>query len=41
MGSRVTGAHFQWLPQGHPGLIDQTDPGIPNEGDGTKRMELT
>ena len=41
MGSRVTGAYYQWLPQCHPGMIDQMDPGIPDEGDSTKRMELT
>ena len=41
VGSRATGAHYQWLPGCHPGLIDQTDPGIPNEGDGTKKTELT
>ena len=40
-GLRVTGAHYQCLPQCYPGLIDQTDPGIPDEGDNTKRMELT
>ena len=40
-GSRVTGAHYQQLPQCCPGLIDQMDPGIPDEEDGTKRMELT
>ena len=41
MGFRVTGAHYQQLPQCHPGLIGQTDPGIPDEGDGTERTELT
>ena len=40
-GLRATGAHYQQLPQCHLGLIDQMDPGIPNKGDGTKRMELT
>ena len=39
-GWRVTGAHYQQLP-GHPGLIDQMDPSIPNKGDDTERMELT
>ena len=34
-GMRVTGAHY------HPGLIEQTDPSIPNERDGTERMEPT
>ena len=37
-GLRVTGAHYQWLPWCHPGLIDQMDPGIPDKGDGTERM---
>ena len=41
VGSRVTGIHYQWLPQCHPGLIDQMDPSIPSEGDSTERMELT
>ena len=41
MGLRATGACYQQLPQCHPGLIDQTDPGIPNEGDATERTELT
>ena len=41
LGLRVTGAHYQWLPQCHPGLTGQIDPSIPDEGDGTKRMELT
>ena len=40
-GLRVTGAHYRWLLQCHPGLIDQMDPSIPDEGDSTKRMELT
>ena len=37
---RVTGAHYQQLPQCHPGLTGQMDPNIPNEGDSTVRMEL-
>ena len=37
---RVTGACYQLLPLCHPGLIDQIDPGIPNEGDSTKRMPI-
>ena len=41
VGLRVTGAHYQWLPSFHPGLTGQMDPGIPNKGDSTKRMELT
>ena len=41
VGSRVTGVHYQWLPQCHLSLTGQTDPSIPNEGDGTERMELT
>ena len=41
MGSRVTRVHYQWLPQCCLGLIDQTDPNVPEEVDGTKRMELT
>ena len=41
VGLRVTGAHYWWLPQCCPGLIGQMDPGILDEGDGTKRMELT
>ena len=40
MGSRATGAHYQQLPQYCPGLIGQTDPGVPEEGDGTGRTEL-
>ena len=35
---RATGVRYQWLPLCHLGLIDQMDPGIPNEGDGTERM---
>ena len=41
MGLRVTGVHYQWLPQCHLGLTGQTDPNIPDKGDGTKRMKLT
>ena len=41
MGSRATGVRYQWLPQCHLGLTGQTDPGAPNKGDGTKKMELT
>ena len=41
MGLRVTEAHYQWLPQCCPGLTDQMDPSIPDEGDGTERIELT
>ena len=41
MGSRVTGVHYQWLPYCCLGMTGQTDPGIPNEGDGIKMMELT
>ena len=41
VGLTVTGPHYQWLPWCHPGLIDQMDPGIPDEGDSNKRMELT
>ena len=41
MGSRVTGVHYQWLPQCCLGLTGQTDPDVPDEGDGTERMELT
>ena len=41
VGLRVTGAHYQWLPQCCPGLIGQMDPTILNEGDSTERMELT
>ena len=40
-GLRVTGVHYWWLHPCHPGLIDQTDPGIPDEGDSTERTELT
>ena len=40
-GLRVTGGHYRWLLQCHPGLIDQMDPSILNEGDNTKGMELT
>ena len=41
MGLRVTGVHYQWLPWCHLGLTGQMDPNIPDEGDGTERMELT
>ena len=41
MGLRVTGVHYQWLPQCCLGLTGQTDPNIPDKGDGTERMELT
>ena len=41
MGSRATEAHYQWLPRCHLGLTGQTDPGIPDKGDGTKKTELT
>ena len=42
MGLRATaGVHYQCLPQCCLGLIGQADPGIPDEGDGTERMELT
>ena len=36
-----TGVCYQWLPQCHLGLTGQTDPGIPDEGDGTERMDIT
>ena len=38
---RVTGFHYQWLPWCHLGLTGQMDPDIPEEGDSTKRRELT
>ena len=41
MGLRVTGVHYQRLPQCHLGLTGQTDPSIPDGGDGTERTELT
>ena len=41
VGLRVTGDHYQWLPQCHLGLTCQMDPGIPNGGDDTMRTELT
>ena len=41
MASRAIGVHYQWLPECHLGLTGQTDPSIPEEGDGTERMELT
>ena len=40
VGLRVTRACYQWLPPCHPGLTDQMDPSIPDEGDGTERTEL-
>ena len=39
VGLRVTGTHYQQLLPCHPGLTDQTDPSIPDEGDSTERME--
>ena len=41
MDSRVTGVHYQQLPQCHLGLTGQTDPNIPEEVDGIERKELT
>ena len=41
VGSRATGVHYQQLPQCCLGLTGQTDPNVPDEGDGTERMELT
>ena len=41
VGLRATRVHYQWLPQCHLGLTGQTDPGISDEGDSTKRTELT
>ena len=41
MDLRATGVCYWWLPPCHPGLIDQMDPGIPNEGDSIERTELT
>ena len=41
VGLRVTGVLYQQLPECHPGLIGQMDPSTTDEGDGTKRMELT
>ena len=41
VGSRVTGVHYQWLPQCQLGLTVQTDPCIPDMADGNERMELT
>ena len=38
VGLRVTGAYYRWFPQCCPCLIDEWDPGIPNEGDDTERM---
>ena len=40
MGLRATGVHYPGLPWCHLGLAGQTDPNIPDEEDGTKRMEL-
>ena len=39
--SRVTGVHYQWLPQCCLGLTGQMDPSIPNKEEGTERTELT
>ena len=41
VGSRVIGVHYQCLPQCHLGLTGQMDPYVPDEGDSTKRTELT
>ena len=41
VGLRATGAHYRWLPQCPPGLIDHIDPSILDGGDGTKRTEPT
>ena len=41
VGSRVTGVHYQWLPQCHLGLSGCMDPHVPEEVDGIERMELT
>ena len=41
VGLRGTGVHYQWLPQCHLSLTGQMDPNVPDEGDGTKRTELT
>ena len=41
VGLRATEVHYQWLPQCHLHLTSQTDPNIPEEVDGTERMELT
>ena len=41
MGSRVTWVHYQQLPWCHLCVTGQTDHNIPDEGDGTKKMELT
>ena len=40
MGLRETGVYYQWLPQCHLGPIGQTDPSIPNKGEGNEGMEL-
>ena len=34
VGSRVTGVHYQQLPQCHLGVTGQTDPDIPGKVDG-------
>ena len=39
--SRAIGVHYQWLPRCNLGVTGQTDSSIPDEGDSTKRMELT
>ena len=41
VGLKVTEVHYPQLPQCCLGLTGQMDPNIPDEGDGTKRMELT
>ena len=41
MGLRVTGVHYLQLPQCHLGLTGQMDPNVPEDVDGTERMELT
>ena len=40
VGSRVTGVHYQWLPQCCLGLTGQMDLDIPDKVDGIKRKEL-
>ena len=40
MGSRVTGVHYQWLPQCCLGLTGQKDPDVPEEVDSIKRIKL-
>ena len=37
-GSRVTGAHYQWLHPCCPCQIDQRDHGVSNKADDTERM---